>query len=164
MLRERLVSKTTSTGIKCKSRALKLLPKLAQGPEESARPRLHQSNMQTFGPLSNLAEGADDSKTTFTSLKMQSQELTSSCQNLAERAISQQDHVLQHSNVQIKSIQALSKILLRRERVSKTASTWFKMRLKSSQALFKTLHRDRESADLVSPTNKQNLGLLPKPC
>ena len=51
------VSKTTTTSFKdMKSRAFKLLPHLAQRADESTRPLLHHSNMQTFGPMPNLAE------------------------------------------------------------------------------------------------------------
>ena len=35
------------------------MPNLAEGAEESARPRSHHSNMQTFGPMPDLAEGTE---------------------------------------------------------------------------------------------------------
>ena len=54
------VSKTTTTSFKdMKSRAFKLLPHLAQRADESTRPLLHHSNMQSFGPMPNLAEGTE---------------------------------------------------------------------------------------------------------
>ena len=97
LLRERRVSKTTTTSFKtCKSRALGLLPKPCKGSEWVSKTTFTSNehvNKEHSSSWQNLAKEADESARPRQHHSDCNQELSSSYQSLAPDAKSRHDHV-----------------------------------------------------------------------
>ena len=82
----------------CKSRTFKLLPRPCTGPRINKTTFTSFKHANTWDPCQNLAEGAISQQDHVYTLKSANQEHSSSCQILHRQRMSQQDHVFINQN------------------------------------------------------------------